>query len=143
MPPKPRSIPRASTQQHQYYRVSSQKPRRNVNFSVNHTWGPPSPCLPGGRGMGSYILLINRSLFTPFAPLPFPFGISVHISFTFSSTMLQCRSKALTRARSFLLLRHEMRTWVWERTAVWRMERGPAESSCSSMRAISYSLRGA
>jgi hypothetical protein len=67
-------------------------------------------------------------------------GVSVHISFAFSRTMLQCRSNALTRARSFLLFRHEMRTWVRERTAVWRMERGPVVSSCSSTCATSYSL---
>lgn len=35
---------------------------------------------------------------------------SVHISLTFSRTMLQCLSKALTRPRSFLLLRQLMRT---------------------------------
>lgn len=86
-------------------------------------------------------LLINRSLFTglPFFPLA-NLGVSVHISFTFSSTMLQWRSKAFTRARSLRLLRQEMRTWVCERTAVWRMERGPDVNSCSSSWAISYSL---
>lgn len=79
---------------------------------------------------GTYILLINRSLLIglPFLPLA-SLGVSVHISFTFSSTMLQCRSNAFTRASSFLLLRIEIRTWVWLRTAVWRMERGPAENS--------------
>ena len=41
-----------------------------------------------------------RSLFTCFAFLPFPRGFSVQISFTFSRTILQCRSKALTRASS-------------------------------------------
>ena len=43
------------------------------------------------------ILLMKRSLFTGLAfclPLPV-FGTSVHISFTFSKTMLQCLSKAL------------------------------------------------
>lgn len=69
-------------------------------------------------------LLIGRPGF-PLASL----GVSVHISFTFSSTMLQCRSKALTRASSLRLLRIEIRTWVWLRTAVWRIERGPAENS--------------
>ena len=83
------------------------------------------------------ILLMNRSLLTPFFPsLPF----SVHISLTFSNIILQCRSKALTRARSFLLLRHEMRTCVWVRVAVMRIERGPVESSCASRRETSYSL---
>ena len=84
---------------------------------------------------------MKRSLFTalPFFP-PAVRGVSVHISLTFSSTMLQWRSKALTRASSFRLLRTEMSTCVWERTAVWRMERGPAENSCSSSWAISYSL---
>ena len=72
------------------------------------------------------ILLMNLSLLTPFA-LPLPF--SVHISFTFSSTMLQCRSKALTRARSLRLFRHEMRTCVCVRVAVMRMESGPVDNS--------------
>lgn len=65
------------------------------------------------------ILLIKRSLFTGRPRLPSVVrGISVHISFTFSNTMLQCRSKALTRASSLRLLRHEIRTWVCWRTAV-------------------------
>lgn len=58
------------------------------------------------------ILLMYLSLFTGLAFfVPFPvFGVSVHISFTFSSTMLQCRSKALTRANSLWLLRQLMST---------------------------------
>lgn len=84
---------------------------------------------------------MNRSLFTglPFLP-PAVRGASVHISLTFSSTMLQCRSKALTRASSLRLLRTEMSTCVCDLTAVWRIESGPAENSCSSSWAISYSL---
>lgn len=83
------------------------------------------------------ILLMNLSLLTPLAfPLPF----SVHISFTFSRTMLQWRSKALTRASSLRLFRHEIRTWVCVRVAVMRMERGPVESSCASRTETSYSL---
>lgn len=83
-----------------------------------------------GIGKATYILLMNLSLLTglPFLPLA-SLGVSVHISFTFSRTMLQCLSKAFTRARSFLLFRIDMRTWVWLRTAVWRIERGPAENS--------------
>lgn len=81
---------------------------------------------------------MNRSLFTP---LPVPlFGFSVHISFTFSKTILKCRSKALTRAKSLRLLRQEIRTWEWFRVAVRRRDSGPAVSSCSSTRATSYSL---
>jgi hypothetical protein len=83
-------------------------------------------------------LLTNRSLFTPLPLLPL--GFSVHISFTFSRTMLQCRSKALTRARSLRLLRQEIRTWVCVRVAVCRRDSGPAVSSCSSTWATSYSL---
>lgn len=56
----------------------------------------------------TYILLTKRSLLTPLPLLPL--GFSVHISFTFSNTMLQCRSKALTRANSLRLLRQEIRT---------------------------------
>lgn len=86
----------------------------------------------------THILLTNRSLFTPF-PFP-PLGFSVHISFTFSSTMLQCRSNALTLASNLRLLRHEIKTCVCERVAVWRMDNGPDVSSCSSKIDISYSL---
>lgn len=87
------------------------------------------------------ILEINLSLFTarPFFPSARR-GISVHISLTFSSTMLQCRSKALTRASSLRLLRQEIRTWVCWRTAVWSKESGPEVNSCCSRRLISYSL---
>src|SRR5262245_2145882 len=86
----------------------------------------------------THILLIKRSLFTPF-PLP-PLGFSVHISLTFSSTMLQCRSNALTLASNLRLFRHEIKTWVCDRVAVWRMDSGPDVSSCSSKIEISYSL---
>jgi hypothetical protein len=93
--------------------------------------------------MTTHILLMKRSLLTPLPFFPWLFlGNSVHISLTFSRTMLQCLSNAFTRARSLRLLRHEMTTWLWLRTAVWRMERGPAVNSCSSTRAISYSLSG-
>ena len=59
----------------------------------------------------AHILLMNLSLLTglPFLP-PDILGVSVHISFTFSNTMLQCLSKAFTLANSFRLLRHEIRT---------------------------------
>lgn len=46
--------------------------------------------------------------------------------------MFVCLSKALTRASNFLLLRREMRTWVWLRTACCSTESGPWEISCSS-----------
>lgn len=112
----------------------TESPRKNLftGISMGATLGPSG---------ATYILLMKRSLFVglPFLPLARR-GVSVHISFTFSRTMLQCRSKALTRASSFLLLRHEMRTWVWLRTAVWRIESGPALNSCSSNWVISYSL---
>jgi hypothetical protein len=85
-------------------------------------------------------LLMKRSLFTPLPLLPL--GFSVHISFTFSRTMLQCRSKALTRASNLRLLRQEIRTWVCVRVAVCSRDSGPAVSSCSSTRATSYSLFG-
>uniref|UniRef100_A0A1J3FXY8 Uncharacterized protein n=1 Tax=Noccaea caerulescens TaxID=107243 RepID=A0A1J3FXY8_NOCCA len=58
------------------------------------------------------ILLMKRSLLTASAFfLPFPvFGTSVHISLTFSRTMLQCLSNALTRPSSFLLFRQLINT---------------------------------
>ena len=127
-----------SAEQYQYDRVASQKPAKIVSLCIG--------CNQGRQLLGTknttHILLINLSLLTglPFLP-PDTLGISVHISLTFSNTMLQCRSKALTRAKSLRLLRQEMRTWVWERTAVWRIESGPEVNSCSSSRAISYSLQ--
>lgn len=122
------------TQKHQNDRISPQEPASRIsNNSQISTPHPPNS--------STHILLMNRSLFTglPFLPALF-LGVSVHISFTFSSTILQCLSNALTRASSFLLLRHEIRTWVCDRTAVWRMESGPEVNSCSSSWAISNSL---
>lgn len=46
--------------------------------------------------------------------------------------MLLCLSNAFTRANSFLLLRSEMRTWAWFRTACCRTDKGPWLISCSS-----------
>jgi len=69
------------------------------------------------------ILLMNRSLFIGFLFLPF--GCSVHISFTFSRTMLQCLSNAFTLAKSFLLFRREIRICVWFRTDCCNTDRGP------------------
>jgi len=84
---------------------------------------------------------MKRSLLTLRPCWPFEVrGVSVHISFAFSRTMLQWRSNALTRARILRLFRHEISTCVRERTAVWRIESGPVESSCSSTWATSYSL---
>ena len=65
--------------------------------------------------------------------LPFPvLGSSVHISLTFSRTMLQCLSKALTRPKSFLLFLQLMRTWVLFLTDWVRTDRGPVLNSSSS-----------
>lgn len=50
--------------------------------------------------------------------------------------MLLCRSKALTRPSSFLLLRKLMRTWVLLRTDCWRTDSGPCETSYSSSERI-------
>lgn len=107
-------------------------------LSAFNRWG----VVRSSRRLGdTHILLMKRSLFTgrPFLPSASR-GVSVHISLTFSRTMLQWRSNALTRARSLRLLRMEMRTCTCERTAVWRIDSGPAENSCSSSWAISYSL---
>lgn len=82
---------------------------------------------------------MNRSLFTGFTfflPLPVR-GSSVHISFTFSSTMLQCRSKAFTLPSSFLLLRQLMSTWVLFFTDCVSTDSGPVLNSSSSCRASS------
>lgn len=89
------------------------------------------------------ILLIKRSRLTGccfFFPFP-DLGVSVHISLTFSKTMLQCRSNAFTRASSFLLLRQLMRIWVLFFTESVSTDSGPvwnsSFSSCSSSSAVS------
>jgi hypothetical protein len=85
-----------SAEQDEDDRVAAQEPGQthwlemNRKRNTNDDRGDPRP-----RFVCTYILLMKRSLFTPL-PLP-PLGFSVHISFTFSRTMLQCRSKALTR----------------------------------------------
>lgn len=80
------------------------------------------------------ILLMNRSLLTGFAFFPLPLlGTSVHISLTFSSTMLQCRSKALTRANSLRLLRQLISTCELFFTACCNTDSGPVLNSCSSI----------
>lgn len=82
------------------------------------------------------ILEMYRSLFTgfPFFFCPFPdLGNSVHISLTFSKTMLQCRSNALTLASNFRLFRQLIRTWVLFLTDAVRMDKGPVVNSSSSL----------
>ncbi len=55
---------------------------------------------------------------------PFPvFGASVHISFTFSRTILQWRSNAFTRAKSFRLLRQLINTWIQWRVSLKQEQR--------------------
>ena len=53
----------------------------------------------------------------------------VHISWTSSSTMLRCLSKALTLPSNFWLLWQLISTCVWFLTDSVRMLRGPVESS--------------
>eukprot|EP00322_Chrysochromulina_rotalis_P003386 CAMPEP_0115859736 /NCGR_PEP_ID=MMETSP0287-20121206/16770_1 /TAXON_ID=412157 /ORGANISM="Chrysochromulina rotalis, Strain UIO044" /LENGTH=115 /DNA_ID=CAMNT_0003314047 /DNA_START=491 /DNA_END=838 /DNA_ORIENTATION=+ len=88
------------------------------------------------------ILLMNRSRFIACAFfLPFPaLGTSVHISLTFSSTMLQWRSNALTRPSNFLLLRQLIRTCVLLFTLCVSTESGPVLNSSSSVFAFSVSF---
>merc|ERR1712243_236770 len=78
---------------------------------------------------------MNRSLLTGllfFFPLP-ERGTPVHISFTFSRTILQCLSKALTLPRSFLLLRQLIKTCVLFFTDWVRTESGPVLNSSSRL----------
>lgn len=80
------------------------------------------------------ILEMYRSLLTGFdffLPLP-AFGVSVHISFTFSSTMLQCLSNALTLPSSFLLFLQLISTCVLFLTDCVRTDNGPVLNSSSS-----------
>lgn len=82
---------------------------------------------------------MKRSLltgFTFFLPLPVR-GNSVHISLTFSRTILQWRSNALTRPSSFLLLRQLMSTCVLFFTDCVSTDSGPVLNSSSSWRANS------
>ena len=82
--------------------------------------------------------LMKRSLFTGFDFfVAVPLGVSVHISFTFSRTMLQCLSKALTRPSSFLLFLQLMSTCVLLFTLCVSTDRGPVENSSSSVFALS------
>jgi len=81
---------------------------------------------------------MNRSLLTGFAfacPLPV-FGTSVQCSRTFSKTILQCLSKALTRPNNFLLLRTLMSTCVWCFTLSFKTERGPFSKASFSSRSL-------
>eukprot|EP00293_Proteomonas_sulcata_P020145 CAMPEP_0184312064 /NCGR_PEP_ID=MMETSP1049-20130417/46629_1 /TAXON_ID=77928 /ORGANISM="Proteomonas sulcata, Strain CCMP704" /LENGTH=186 /DNA_ID=CAMNT_0026627923 /DNA_START=89 /DNA_END=646 /DNA_ORIENTATION=- len=90
------------------------------------------------------ILLMKRSLLMglPLC-LPFPvLGASVHISFTFSRTMLQCLSKAFTLASSFLLFLQLIKTWQFFLTESESTLRGPTlksslggSSPCAAMTA--------
>lgn len=97
----------ASAQQNEDDGITAQEPGRvSGDPKETNKW----------RMRKSYILLIKRSLLTPLPLLPL--GFSVHISLTFSSTMLQWRSKALTRASNLRLFRHEISTWVCVRVAV-------------------------
>jgi len=82
------------------------------------------------------------SLLTGFAffPLPF-FGVSVHISLTFSRTMLQWRSKARTRANIFLLFRQLISTCVLSLTDCVSTDKGPVLNSSSSFCFSSSNVR--
>ena len=79
------------------------------------------------------ILAMYLSLLTGFDFLPLPaLGVSVHISLTFSNTILQWRSKAFTLPKSFLLFLQLMRTWLLFFTDCVSTDNGPVlNSSCS------------
>merc|ERR1719387_1480016 len=70
-------------------------------------------------------LLINRSLLTGFAFFLPPCGISVHISRTFSSTIFEWRSNALTRARIFRLFLQLINTCELSLTHFCSTDNGP------------------
>lgn len=59
------------------------------------------------RRRRTHTLLIDFAFAFPLPAL----GASVHISLTFSRTILQCLSKALTRPRSLRLFLQLMSTW--------------------------------
>lgn len=65
---------------------------------------------------------------------------SVHISFTFSKIMLQCLSKALTLANSFLLFLQLIKTCVLALTLDVSTESGPARNAESSSLVVAGSL---
>ena len=78
-------------------------------------------------------LEMNRSLEIDLIFFPLLFlTVSVHNSFTFSNTKLQCLSNALTFAISLWLLRHDMTIGVWLFTAVCINDIGPWANSNSS-----------
>ena len=95
-----------SAKEHQDDRIPSQEPAI-VQSAADFPVAKPT------IDRETHILLTNLSLLTglPFFPEAF-LGVSVHISFTFSSTILQCRSNAFTRASNLRLLRHEIKTCV-------------------------------
>jgi len=99
---------------------------------VDHHFGLRSTRITESPRMN--ILLRKRSLLTVLAFLtPFPvFGTSVHSSFTFSSTMLQCLSKAFTRPRSFRLFLQLISTCALVFTLCVKTDKGPAWKSRSS-----------
>ena len=66
-------------------------------------------------------LLTGRAFFLPFPVL----GVSVHISLTFSSPMLKCRSNAFTQAKIFQLFLQLISTWVLCFTDCVNTETGP------------------
>jgi hypothetical protein len=141
MPTQPIQSKAKSTEAQLSKTRMTESPLKNLAQRQSSCFSTPIQLRNSPLERHAYILLINRSLLTglPFLPA-LVLGISVHISFTFSNTILQCLSKAFTRASSFRLLRQEISTWVCDRTAVWRMERGPDVNSCSSSCAISNSL---
>merc|ERR1719387_1119138 len=76
-------------------------------------------------------LLMKRSLLTGLAFFLPPCGISVHISLTFSRTILQCRSNAFTRPKIFLLFLQFTKTWELSLTHFWSTESGPTSKLSS------------
>ena len=80
------------------------------------------------------ILGMKRSLGSGsafFWPLPV-LGTSVQYSLTFSNTILQCLSKALTRPSNFLSFLTWINTWVWLRTLWVNKDKGPCSNDSSS-----------
>lgn len=79
---------------------------------------------------------LRMALLTFFFPLPV-LGNSVHISLTFSRTILQCLSKAFTLPSNFLLFLQLISTWVLFLTDCVRTDNGPVLNSSSSLLASS------
>lgn len=132
--------------QHKNHRVTSQEHLANESLFIDWARFLPFsrswdlvPC----RNERQYTRNNSHAQYLRGAACARQFGrvrTSVHISFTFSKIMLQCLSKALTLANSFLLFLQLIKTCVLALTLDVSTERGPARKAESSSLVVAGSL---